>query len=850
MAEELVPVMCYHGGRIVMHGRTPEYNGGSMEGVPMSKSTIYSDLLKKVNELTATDPKQFKLIMKCRFPTSGSDYVALEVKDEVTTKMMFGLYPRVYSLELFVERCRISESVELEESMVREPMEMGAEGGDSLSSSQHGTNKDTLTSNSNHLHENVFHPSDNLRRTIRNKARCLTKMGGRDPNCTSKVPFAESNQRDGNLTNEPIEVENMEVDSKGNAPNWKNLYEEDEDEDDDDLVSDSIIRNTCRGFEDDPVSSDGLLHIGKVFEDKEALKQSLQEYSIRRHVEYQVLRSTKKIFNVSCTQKGCPWQLRARLAKHLQRFKIKFYGGDHTCSVSTSTGDHKQCDTKFISTCITPLVKRKSNVNPAEVIAWMANEYNIKISYSKAWLGLSKALKKIHGSWDDSYAMLPEYLNVVQEANPGTFMQLLTNEKGEVREFHRLFWSFNACIEGFRNLRPMIAVDSAELHGKYAGNFLVATGVDGNDSLFPLAFAITESETESTWTWFLGCIRQCLTNRVDVTIISDRGRGLMEAVKAVYPSGLASHRYCMKQLSCSLRKEFKDETLVNLFWEAAKKTEACEFDETMKILGERNPGARAWLEKIGVEKWSFAHDGGKRFGIMTTNIVETCDSLLKGARGLPIRSLVAKTLSRLGKLFDKRREEGGRMLGIMTSNIESQLSEIVNLAVQHMVEPYSTSVFKVYRVNHRPHNVNMDTYTCTCNRFVISGIPCAHITAVCMSMQISYYNLCAKYFTSDVYRQTYDMKLHPVEEENASRSQEGKIVTPPAVARKRGRPPSVRINKGMPAAVYRCSKCKQDGHNFRTCKTEQLIHGGQIEHSSCYQGDDADEQITDSREKL
>lgn len=402
----------------------------------------------------------------------------------------------------------------------------------------------------------------------------------------------------------------MEVDSKGNGPDWKTSDEEDaEDEDDDDFVSGSIIRNTCRGLEDDPVSGDSILHVGKVFKDKEALKQSLQEYSIRRHVEYQVHRSTKKVFNVICTQKGCQWEVRGRLVKRLKRFKIRFYGGDHTCNVSTSIGDHRQCDTKFISKFIMPLVKRKSTLAPSEIIQGLENEYNIKISYSKAWLALNKTLKKIHGSWDDSYALLREYLNAMQDANPGTVVQLLTIEKGEIREFHRLFWSFGSSIEGFRHLRPMITIDSAELHGKYAGNLLIATGVDGNDCLFPLAFAIAESETKEIWSWFLGCIRQFVTDRDDITIISDIGRGLMDAVKTVYPSSLSSHKYCMRHLSCSLRKEFKDETLVNLFWEAVKKTETFEFDEIMKILGEGNPGARAWLEKLGVENWSFSHDG-------------------------------------------------------------------------------------------------------------------------------------------------------------------------------------------------------------------------------------------------
>ncbi|KAG0474047.1 hypothetical protein HPP92_015904 [Vanilla planifolia] len=676
----------------------------------------------------------------------------------------------------------------------------------------HCTNIDIVPSNANHFVNNASLPSSgNLGRITRSKSIHLINEGRKEP-CQG-VAFESTDliSRDGSHTTDPTKEE----DSNANDPDWNSSGEED----DEDFISDSIIRNTCRGLDEDPISCDSILYVGKVFKDKEVLKQALQEYSIRRHVEYQVMRTTKKIYNVRCIQKGCPWQVRSRLGKRLQKFKIKYYGGEHTCIASTSVGDHKQCDGKFISKCIIPLVKRRSTVTPAEIIEWMKNEYDVKISYSKAWIGLNKALKKIHGSWDDSYAMLQEYLKAIQEANPGTVVQLLTNEKGDVRQFNRLFWSFGASIEGFRHLRPLITIDSAELHGKYSGSLLVATGIDGNDGLFPLAFAIAESETEETWNWFLRCIRNSVTDRDDITIISDRGRGLMDAVKSVYPSRFTSHRYCMRQLSCSLRKEFKDEILVNLFWEAARKTESCEFDEIMKILGERNPEARRWLEKAGVENWSFAHDGGKRFGLMTTNIVETCDSLLKGVRGLPIKALVGKTLSRLSKIFNKRLEEGSRMLGILTSSVESQLSGVANFAEQHMVEPYSSTLFKVYRVNCRPHTVSTEGYTCTCNRYPISGIPCSHIVAVCIGTQLSYHNLCAAYFSSQIYRQTYAAKLHPVDEETACPSQEGAPITPPAMARKRGRPPSARINKGLPPATYRCSKCKKDGHNYRTCKS-------------------------------
>lgn len=63
----------------------------------------------------------------------------------------------------------------------------------------------------------------------------------------------------------------------------------------------------------------------------------------------------------------------------------------------------------------------------------------------------------------------------------------------------------------------------------------------------------------------------------------------------------------------------------------------------METIGRINPEARRWLEEIPLEKWALAHDNGHRYGIMTTNLTEVFNSVLKGARCLPITTLVQLT---------------------------------------------------------------------------------------------------------------------------------------------------------------------------------------------------------------
>ena len=58
-----------------------------------------------------------------------------------------------------------------------------------------------------------------------------------------------------------------------------------------------------------------------------------------------------------------------------------------------------------------------------------------------------------------------------------------------------------------------------------------------------------------------------------------------------------------------------------------------------------------------VDMWTRSHDSGRHFGIMTTNISECFNGVLKGARGLPIAAMVGFTWSKLVEYFHDRHKE-------------------------------------------------------------------------------------------------------------------------------------------------------------------------------------------------
>ena len=50
---------------------------------------------------------------------------------------------------------------------------------------------------------------------------------------------------------------------------------------------------------------------------------------------------------------------------------------------------------------------------------------------------------------------------------------------------------------------------------------MISMGCDGNNQLFPLEIAITEGKNIDSWGWFLTCIRNIVTQRTRICVISD-----------------------------------------------------------------------------------------------------------------------------------------------------------------------------------------------------------------------------------------------------------------------------------------------------------------------------------------
>ncbi|XP_058767706.1 uncharacterized protein LOC131641423 [Vicia villosa] len=307
------------------------------------------------------------------------------------------------------------------------------------------------------------------------------------------------------------------------------------------------------------------------------------------------------------------------------------------------------------------------------IISHTVATYNYTPSYRKAWLAKTKAIKLVYGNWEDSYKQLPRFLSALQIYAPGTVTILETlpaqSPEGTCLQgnviFHRVFWAFRTCVQGFAYCKPILQIDGTWLYGKYKGTLLMAVAQDGNSNIFPVAFALVEGETVGGWGFFLRNLRTHVSPQPGLCLISDRHASIESAYKNPangWQDPPSTHVYCIRHIAQNFMREIKykvlRKTLVNAGYALTQPT----FQYYRHEIVLSNPEEGIWIDNLAKEKWTRSYDNGQRLGHMTTNLVESMNGVFKGIRHLPITALVQATYFRMASIFTRRGERWSAVL--------------------------------------------------------------------------------------------------------------------------------------------------------------------------------------------
>lgn len=563
--------------------------------------------------------------------------------------------------------------------------------------------------------------------------------------------------------------------------------------------------------------------VGQRFNSVHEFRESLRKYAIAHQFAFRYKKNDSHRVTVKCKAEGCPWRIHASRLSTTQLICIKKMNPTHTCEGAVATTGH-QATRSWVASIIKEKLKVFPNYKPKDIVNDIKQEYGIQLNYFQAWRGKEIAKEQLQGSYKEAYNQLPFFCERIMETNPGSLATFTTKEDSS---FHRLFVSFHASLYGFQQgCRPLLFLDSIPLKSKYQGTLLAATAADGDDGVFPVAFAVVDAESDDNWHWFLLQLKSALSTSCPVTFVADRQKGLRESIADIFTGSY--HAYCLRYLTeqfiRDLKGQFSHEVkrlMVEDFYAAAYAPTPESFQRSIESIKSISLEAYNWIVQSEPLNWANSYFHGARYNHMTSNFGELFYSWASDAHELPITQMVDVIRGKIMELIYTRRADSIQWLTRLTPSMEEKLKK-----ENHKVPPLQVllsagSTFEVR--GDTIEMVDIDHWDCSCKGWQLTGLPCCHAIAVLGCMGRSPYDYCSRYFTTESYRLTYSESVNPIPNADVpvlkDSSQLTVTVTPPPTRRPPGRPTTKRY--GSQEVVKRqlqCSRCKGHGHNKSTCK--------------------------------
>ncbi|XP_021721011.1 uncharacterized protein LOC110688550 [Chenopodium quinoa] len=421
-------------------------------------------------------------------------------------------------------------------------------------------------------------------------------------------------------------------------------------------------------------------------------------------------------------------------------------------------------------------------------------DFGIEITYSKAWKARARAKLKIYGSAAEQYARVWDYGKALMQYSPGSECNVVVDglEQIEPPLFLRMFICLALVRKGFLSgCRPLIGVDGCHLKGPYPGQILVAVGKDGNNQIYPIAWATTEIENTETWVWFPESLMKALKDEnrgLGYTFISDRKKGLVEALQQVVP--YADTRYCVRHIWANFKLQFSGSTFKELFWLAARATTLFDFEVAMESIRFLSEEAYEYLANIPAKHWSrHTFSTFPKSNMLLNNICETFNVVIKEARDKLILTRMEWLRRYMMKRNNEKWESFLKMEGKVVPYVKKTFQRI-EPAARHCIVQVSRGDSYEVELNSDLVTVDLSKATCTCFHWDLTGIPCVHAYACIMDKRADPEDYVDSAYLVSTYMLAYRLEIAPMPGPKHWEKVKLRQPLPPAIKVQPGRPKS------------------------------------------------------------
>ncbi|XP_071704539.1 uncharacterized protein [Rutidosis leptorrhynchoides] len=416
---------------------------------------------------------------------------------------------------------------------------------------------------------------------------------------------------------------------------------------------------------------------------------------------------------------------------------VKTLDEEHMC---LGTREIHHCTYNFLSTKLVDQLPSNPKMPTKALRYQLESSLGLEVPTTKAYKALKKALETMRGSYKSQYADIRSYGLELIRCNPGTTVKILTepcDPDETTRVFKRIYICLGPLKQGFNAMgRDLLGMDGAHMKPPATGHILTAVGLEPNNSIYPVAYAIVEQENYNSWSWFLECLGDDLglTRQSNFTFISDRQNGLLQAVARMYPC--AEHRFCLRHLHENMKtKGFRGAAYKQLLWKCANATTVPYFEKAMLELKGFNVAAHTYLGKIPPSCWAKSHFSGRaKSDVLLNNMCEVLNQWLLDARD----KLIITALEYVREYLMKRIVTGinkvAKCNGPLTPSATKLFESIKKDAHLCRVLWSGSNLYQVNGLHGEQCVVDIGERRCACRKWEITGIPCKHVVACFWNM--------------------------------------------------------------------------------------------------------------------
>ncbi|KAH1082408.1 hypothetical protein J1N35_022169, partial [Gossypium stocksii] len=292
------------------------------------------------------------------------------------------------------------------------------------------------------------------------------------------------------------------------------------------------------------------------------------------------------------------------LFKDGEQFKLKFvksFHNEHNYCVSFG---NKMVNVKVIVEHFKATIRDHLKMKLREIQRKIASEMHVNVNMTRCKRAKKMVKDKLAGNFVQEFSMLWDHADELRLKNSGSTIKMALNRVSPESppHFKRFYVYFETLKGGWKEgCKPILGLDGCFLKGPFKAELLTIVGKDGNNQMYPVAWAIVKGECIDSWAWFLSLFTANLgmEDGFGYTIINDQQKGLDIAINDILPK--VEHRNYASHVLSNWSSRKKAKTFEFAFWKVMKSTTEREWEQKKEDLYKLDEGVAKELKTFWYE---------------------------------------------------------------------------------------------------------------------------------------------------------------------------------------------------------------------------------------------------------